>query len=166
MIEVNKSFLAARKRERGGHFQVCYYKRFTMRAQLALITLFLILFSGTGFTVAQNKASETEVRGTQQQAAVVNLSHFTNDLHRGFMALRIVNLTQAGGVQSTLFLNIEGARVSDFRQLLDLRWGASPILFDDLFKDFVKNRGEVVVCPIVPGLQASSLRFFEMVPRS
>ena len=147
MIEANKPFLAARQRTCGGQFQIRFDEGFTMRAQLTPIVFSLILLSGTGFTVAQDKASKTEGGGAQQQTAVIHLSHFTDDLHRGFMAIKIANLMQAGGVETTLFLDIEGARFSDSRQSLDLRWGTSPVLLGALFQDFVKSGGKVVVCP-------------------
>jgi predicted peroxiredoxin len=118
-----------------------------MRARSTLFAATLILLSGIGFAVAQNEESKPHSRGLNQQTSVIHLSHFTDDLHRAFMAMKIAKMMQEGGVDTTLFLDIEGARISDSRQSLDVRWGPSPVALGELFNDFVKSGGKVVVCP-------------------
>ena len=71
---------------------------------LVLVPLCLLSLPATAQVPATAEASHADT-----QHAVVHLSHFTDDLHRAFMALKMAKLMQEGGVQTTLFLDIEGA---------------------------------------------------------
>ncbi|QDT92480.1 DsrE family protein [Gimesia algae] len=114
-----------------------------MKARSALVPLTLLLLCGIGFPVAQVEGKPPE----KQKTAVIHLSHYTDDLHRAFMAMKIARMMQNGGVETTLFLDIEGARISDARQSLDMCWGPSPTPLGAVFDDFIKSGGKVVVCP-------------------
>jgi predicted peroxiredoxin len=81
------------------------------------------------------------------QKIVVHLSHFTDDLHRAFMALKIATLTQKAGADVHLFLDIEGVRLADKRQSLDMTWGPSKTPLSEYYEAFVTAGGKVVLCP-------------------
>ena len=62
---------------------------------------------------------------------------------------------------TTLFLDIEGARVADKNQSLDVRWGPSETTMAELYAAFIEAEGKVVVCPHcarAAGLDEKSLR--------
>ena len=118
-----------------------------MRIGNRFVTMFVFCLAGLGFLFAQQGTAQS-VRGADDaQAAVVHLSHFTDDLHRAFMALKVANMMQEGGVQTTVFLDIEGARIGDARQSLKVRWGASETTLEVLFEKFTAAGGKVAVCP-------------------
>lgn len=81
------------------------------------------------------------------QKVVVHLSHFSDDLHRPFMALKLATLMQKAGGKVTLFLDIEGARLADKRQSLDVTWGPSSQKLADHYRAFTEAGGQIVVCP-------------------
>lgn len=118
-----------------------------MYARSKFVALTMILLSGISSAAAQEEGSKSHSEGSSQQTAVIHLSHFTDDLHRGFMALKIAKMMQHGGVATTLFLDIEGARLSDSRQSLDMRWGPSKAPLGELLESFIKSGGKVIVCP-------------------
>lgn len=94
------------------------------------------------------------------KSAVMNLKHFTGDLHAAYMALKISNGMLAEGTDVTLFLNLEGVRLADLRQPQDLAWGHSTDL-NGQYDAFVAAGGKVVVCPhcaMAVGLEAENLR--------
>ena len=94
------------------------------------------------------------------ESIVVHLSQSTNDLHAASMALKLGTALQKGGAEVTLFVDLEGVRIADVRQPVDLRWGNSPPI-GELYEGFVKSGGKVLVCPhcaAAAGLDAKSLR--------
>jgi flagellar biosynthesis/type III secretory pathway ATPase len=85
----------------------------TLVVVLACLSVFFTL-SGIGGVLAGAQA---------KQQIVVHLKHYTNDLHAALMALTIAELMQSKGAQVTLMLDLEGVRLADARQPLDLQWG-------------------------------------------
>lgn len=81
------------------------------------------------------------------QKIVVHLSHFTDDLHRCFMAVKLGTLMQKSGAQVTLFLDLEGVRLAERRQTLDVTWGTSPTTLTKHYEDFTEAGGKVLLCP-------------------
>jgi predicted peroxiredoxin len=81
------------------------------------------------------------------QKIVVHLSHFTDDLHRSFMALKLGTLMQKAGAQVTLFLDLEGVRLAERRQTLDMTWGSNPTQLSKHYEDFTEAGGKVLLCP-------------------
>lgn len=81
------------------------------------------------------------------QSVVVHLSHFTDDLHAGFMALKVGNALQKRGAKVTLFIDLEGARLAHRHNDLAVRWGESETTLAQLFGQFVSGGGKVIVCP-------------------
>ena len=77
------------------------------------------------------------------QKIVVHLSHFTDDLHRCFMAVKLGTLMQKSGAQVTLFLDLEGVRLAERRQTLDMTWGANPPTLSKHYEDFTEAGGKV-----------------------
>jgi hypothetical protein len=57
------------------------------------------------------------------QRVFMKLDQGTNDLHAVLMALKISEGLADKGAKVTLFLNLEGVRIADVRQPLDLTWG-------------------------------------------
>ncbi len=76
-----------------------------------------------------------------------DLRHGTNDLHSVFMALKIATSLQAKGAKVTLFADLEGVRLVDSRQPLNLRWGAGKDTVGHYYEHFVQEEGEILVCP-------------------
>lgn len=99
-----------------------------------------------GSLVSSPLVAEAADQGKGQKV-VVHLSHFTDDLHRSFMALKIATLLQKTGADVHLFLDIEGVRLADKRQSLDVTWGPSKTPLSEYYEAFVTAGGKVVLCP-------------------
>ncbi len=84
------------------------------------------------------------------QHIVVHLTHAADDLTATAMALRLASTLQRKGAQVTVFLDLEGARIADTRQPLDLltRRG-KPII--ELYNALVQAGGSLMVCPHCAG---------------
>ncbi len=96
----------------------------------------------------------------ETESVVVHLSQSTNDLHAASMALKLGAALAKKGSEVTLFVDLEGVRIADTRQPLDLRWGSSPTLAE-LYRAFVESGGKILVCPhcaAAVGLTKGSLR--------
>ena len=104
---------------------------------VVLATMFSAL-SATGDTPETPKAV---------QKIVVHLSHFTDDLHRCFMALKIGTLMQKSGAHVTLFLDLEGVRLAERRQTLDMTWNSDTPTLLKHYEDFIGAGGKVLLCP-------------------
>lgn len=96
-------------------------------------------------TTGHELAAPPETQDTQK--VVVHLSHFTDDLHAGFMALKVANAVQKRGGEVTLFLDLEGARLAHKHNDLAMRWGRSDTTLQQLYDQFVKAGGKAIVCP-------------------
>jgi len=83
---------------------------------------------------------------TAHKSAVVHLSKFTNDLHAASMAVKLATGMQEKGASVTLFLDLEGVRLADKNQPVDLVWGHGKPL-GELYEKFVKAGGKASVCP-------------------
>jgi predicted peroxiredoxin len=91
----------------------------------------------------------------------MHLNHGTDDLHAAFMALKLGTNLQKRGAQVMLVLTLEGVRIADKNQPLNLRWGSSLMTLSELYDQFVAAGGKVMVCPVCAeavGLTASNLR--------
>ncbi|TWT49281.1 DsrE/DsrF-like family protein [Rubripirellula amarantea] len=107
-----------------------------------------LLFAVVLACVVTSPANSAEVQSDQEpQQVVVHLSHFTDDLHRCFMALKMANLMQEHGAEVTIFLDLEGVRLAERRQLLDLTWGAESPTLAEHYATFTEGGGKVVLCP-------------------
>lgn len=80
-----------------------------------------------------------------QKSVVVHLTAFTNDLHKALMAVKLAWGMQHRGAKVTLFLDIEGVRIADKRQPIDLKWGTSGSL-EDHWDTFIAEGGRVLLC--------------------
>jgi predicted peroxiredoxin len=105
----------------------------------------LIAVTAVGF--AQTASQEAPQQETSADQIVVHLSHFTDDLHRAVMALKISKLMQENGSQVTLFLDLEGVRLVERRQTLDLSWGADAPTLGELYDQFTEAGGRALICP-------------------
>jgi predicted peroxiredoxin len=106
----------------------------------------LIAVTAVGFAqTASNEAPQEKEASAEQ--VVVHLSHFTDDLHRAVMALKIGKLMQENGSQVTLFLDLEGVRLVERRQTLDLSWGADAPTLGELYEQFTGAGGRALICP-------------------
>lgn len=97
--------------------------------------------------VLMAQSSADEVPNGAGQKVVVHLSHFTDDLHRCFMALKVANLMQEFGADVTIFLDLEGVRLAERRQKLDLTWGSDSPPLAEHYEKFVEGGGKVILCP-------------------
>jgi predicted peroxiredoxin len=102
-----------------------------------------------------------EITAANQQKIIVHLKHSTDDLHAVFMALKLGGNMQRKGAQVTVVLTLEGVRLADARQPLDLRWGNSTMTIAELYEDFVTAGGKIIICPVCAsavGIDQNSLR--------
>ncbi|MCM2369491.1 DsrE family protein [Aporhodopirellula aestuarii] len=107
-----------------------------------------ILFAILLISLTQHPVHADEHQSAAKtQQVVVHLSHFTDDLHRCFMALKMANLMQEHGAKVTIFLDLEGVRLAERRQLLDLTWGPDSPSLAEHYQNFTEGGGKVVVCP-------------------
>ena len=109
-----------------------------------------VLFGTMGFSIQPEEG----------QKIVVHLQHWTDDLHAVFMAVKLAGAMQEKGADVTLFASLEGARLADSRQPIDMRWGMSASLSRYL-KSFQEAGGKIIVCPhcaAAAGMDAESLR--------
>lgn len=109
-----------------------------------VVALTAVLFVCTPPLSAQTADAQPPAK---VQQVVVHLSHFTDDLHRCFMALKIANLMQDHGANVTLFLDLEGVRLAERRQQLDITWGSNTEPLSDHYDKFVAAGGKLVLCP-------------------
>jgi predicted peroxiredoxin len=86
------------------------------------------------------------VSAQEKQVVVVHLTHYTDDLHATFMALKLAGAMQQKGAQVTLVLDLEGVRLVSTQQPQDLRWGTSDAI-SGYYDAFVKAGGKIMVCP-------------------
>jgi len=94
------------------------------------------------------------------QHIVIHLTHCADNLTAAGMALRLGAELLAKGAQVTLLLDLEGARLADVRQPLDLATRRGRLL-GDMFDHYVTAGGKMVVCPhcaAAIGLESSMLR--------
>ena len=82
----------------------------------------------------------------ESKPVVVHLSKFTNDLHAVSMALKLGTGMQEKGASVSLFLDLDGVRLVDKRQPVDLAWGHGKSV-GELFEKFVKAGGKTLACP-------------------
>jgi len=97
----------------------------------------------------------------QGQKIVMHLNYGTDNLHAAFMALKLGTNLQQRGAQVMLVLTLEGVRIADKNQPLNLRWGSSPMTLAQLYEEFVAAGGKVMVCPVcaeAAGISADDLR--------
>ena len=105
--------------------------------------LFIVLLSS-----APNTGWAEEEKSTEDaQQIVVHLSHFTDDLHAAFMALKVAGLMQEHGAKVTIFLDLEGVRLAERRQTLDVKWGASDTPLAEYYDGFINGGGKLILCP-------------------
>jgi predicted peroxiredoxin len=107
--------------------------------------------------------SSAELQAAKESSSitVINLKNATNDLHAPFMALKIAKALLEEGEKVTLFLNLEGARLADKSQPLNLKYGQSGLTLDGLMSDIVKAKGDILLCPHcaeVAGIDKEDLR--------
>jgi predicted peroxiredoxin len=110
-----------------------------------------LLFGGWGIR---------SVFAQEKQTVVVHLTHYTDDLHATFMALKLASAMQQKEAQVTLVLDLEGVRLVSTQQPQDLRWGTSDAIAG-YYDAFVKAGGKIMVCPHcaqAAGVDAKTLR--------
>jgi predicted peroxiredoxin len=119
----------------------------TLMKKLALLcvipTLVTLLVAG----IAMSDTQDSKPAAEEPQQIVVHLSHFTDDLHRCFMAIEVATLLQKSGAEVTLFLDLEGVRLAERRQPLDMTWGSSTTPLSEHYDGFIGAEGKVVLCP-------------------
>lgn len=142
ILGVTKAFGTRRADVEGGSQRLPAFNRNTqMRFVLSsLAAMTFMLASTLGH-------AEDPKKGAEAQQVVVHLSHFTDDLHRCFMALKVSGLMQEHGAKVTLFLDMEGVRLAQRRQELSFTWGKDSPTLSDYYDKFIEGGGKVVLCP-------------------
>ena len=83
---------------------------------------------------------------------IVHLQHSTDNLHAAKMALGFARTLKQQGADVTLLLTLEGARLADENQPIDMVWGKAAgqhvkaTTIGDDFQAFVDAGGKVGVC--------------------
>ncbi len=111
-----------------------------------LHTVLLIATMATQSVIGQDDAAKAVVP-EREQSIVVHLSHFTDDLHRTFMALKTADLLVGEKVKVTLYLDLEAVRLAERRQDLEVTWGKSPTTLNEIYTRFTEKGGRVLLCP-------------------
>ncbi|MGB7346963.1 MAG: DsrE family protein [Pirellulaceae bacterium] len=106
----------------------------------------MLLSVNSGFAAEATVVDDTKIDGKGQKV-VVHLSHFTDDLHRCFMAVKVANLMQEYGAEVTLFVDLEGVRLAARKEHLKFTWGENSPQLAELYEKFADGGGKVVVCP-------------------
>ena len=109
--------------------------------------LALLAACALGQPALSNSDESNDSQDNDSQNVVVHLSHFTDDLHRCFMALKLATLMQKSGAEVRLFLDLEGVRLAERRQLLDMTWGSEAIPLAEHYENFIEAGGKVILCP-------------------
>jgi len=122
------------------------FRRITMRVRVASLALLVLAVAQLQLRADDPQAASKGAEQESQQV-VVHLSHFTDDLHRCFMALKVANLLQEHGAQVTIFLDLEGVRLAERRQTLDLTWGADSPRLAEYYDEFIDDGGKLALCP-------------------
>lgn len=96
-----------------------------------------------------NKSAEpvASTESTAKQSIVVHLSHFTDDLHRCFMALKTASMLAGEQAEVTLYLDLEGVRLAERRQDLEVTWGTSDKTLGTIYEEFTAKGGKAKLCP-------------------
>ena len=105
----------------------------------------LVLLSAAMLTPAKSIAADGDAG--ESQKVVIHLSHFTDDIHACFMALKVANLLQEQGASVTIFLDLEGVRLAARRQALAFTWGADSPPLSQYYDEFTKGGGKILLCP-------------------
>ena len=103
-----------------------------------------VVIASIGSSANAEEASKVDGSG---QKVVVHLSHFTDDLHRCFMAVKVANLMQDYGAEVTLFVDLEGVRIAELKQELKFNWAPDSPSLAELYEKFAAGGGKVLVCP-------------------
>ena len=80
------------------------------------------------------------------QNIMIHLSNYTNDLHSVTMALKIGHMLASHGEEVTMFVDLEGVRLVDKHQPVDLTWGSGKTI-KELYDQFIDAGGKVLGCP-------------------
>lgn len=111
-----------------------------------LYSVLLVAAMATQAAKAQDDAVKVAV-AEREQSIVVHLSHFTDDLHRTFMALKTADMLVGEKVTVTLYLDLEAVRLAERRQDLEVTWGSSPTTLAEIYTRFTEKGGRVLLCP-------------------
>ena len=140
-------------------------KKIHLTTSLIALSFFLSPLTVLQGVIAQpegeRKLTITQAKPANKQSIVVHLRHGTDDLHAVIMALKTASGLQKKGASVILLLTQEGVRIADTKQPQNLRWGNSQMTIGEMYENFVKAGGKVIVCPVCAeavGLTANSLR--------
>lgn len=111
-----------------------------------LITAILVAVAAVSGALMGGNVARSASPGDDQHV-VVHLSKFTDNLHAPFMAFKLADAMQAQGAKVTVLLDLEGVRIADRGNSLDLRWGTNHGTLADVYAGFVSKGGSVIVCP-------------------
>ncbi len=108
-----------------------------MRKLISLLILTFVMLTSTAAVIAESKG---------QQAVLIHLSSYTDNLHSASMALKVGHMLSKNDVSVTLFLDLEGVRLVDKNQPQNLQWGSGDSI-EQLYLAYIKAGGGVLVCP-------------------
>ena len=108
-------------------------------------SILLVVALATQAVIAQDEPAKG-VTPEREQSIVVHLSHFTDDLHRTFMAFKTADMLVGEKVKVTLYLDLEAVRLAERRQDLEVTWGKSPTTLAEIYTRFTDKGGRVLLC--------------------
>ncbi|MGF1583502.1 MAG: DsrE family protein [Gemmataceae bacterium] len=107
----------------------------------------LAVFVVVSFVFGLSAVPAAHAQTRKAQKIVVHLSHGLDNLHSVFMAVKVADGLQKKGASVTIFVDLEGVRIVDKRQPLNLRWGPGNNPLQNYYDSFVKRGGKILVCP-------------------
>jgi predicted peroxiredoxin len=124
----------------------------TSRLCVAALTVLALVAAGSAVADQHEKPTKH---------VLIQMGHFTDDLHAAFMAVKLGKALQQEGAHVTLFLNLEAVYMVDSRRPLDMRWGQNEMTLETVLTQFLRGDGKILVCPHcarAAGLEKDSLR--------
>jgi predicted peroxiredoxin len=116
-----------------------------MKSKILIPTFVAVIAAALGSMLGSNVVRSAG-HGDGQKV-VVHLSKFTSDLHAAFMAFKLADAMQAEGAKVTVLLDLEGVRLVDRGNPLNLTWGTHHGTLEEVYTKFVGGGGRVIVCP-------------------
>jgi len=111
------------------------------------LPLAVLAFAACSLSADEPNKSVESTESADKQLIVVHLSHFTDDLHRCFMALKTANMLAGEQAEVTLYLDLEGVRLAERRQELGVTWGTSDKTLGVIYEEFTAKGGKAKLCP-------------------
>ena len=119
-------------------------KRWMPRKMICWLAASLML---AGVLGVSSPAFAKKAKKAKAQKILINLTKYADDYHAAFMAVKLGKALIKSGAKVTIFVNLEGARLSDKRLPLKVFWGPSTTPLSKVLRAYFKVGGKLLVCP-------------------